>query len=93
MVKMESTLVSREEAARRGKALYEQSIRSRVESEENLGKMVIIDIDTGDYEIDQTGLESARRLHAKRPEARLYGIRIGYNVAASLGGVMERTAR
>lgn len=38
----------------------------------------------------ETGLETSRRLHAKRPDAPLYGIRIGYNVSDSLGGVLER---
>jgi hypothetical protein len=52
--------------------------------------MVIIDIETGDYEIDAMGIDSANRLHEKHPNARLYGIRIGYNVAESLGGIMER---
>ena len=64
-----------------------------METEENIGKMVIIDVDTGEYEIDdRKGLDAARRLQAKRPDASLYGIRIGYNVAAAMGGVMERTA-
>ncbi len=89
---MEAALFSQEEVALRGKALYAQSIRSQVENEANIGKMVIIDIETGDYEIDDIGIVSAQRLHAKRPNARLYGIRIGYNVAEALGGVMERTA-
>jgi hypothetical protein len=29
-------------------------------------------------------------LSGKNPTARLFGIRIGYNVSASFGGVMER---
>jgi hypothetical protein len=55
--------------------------------------MVIIDIETGDCEVDETGLEASRILREKRPLARLFGIRIGYNVAASFGGVMERIKR
>lgn len=89
---MEAASPSREEVALRGKALYEQSIRGKVENAENIGRMVIIDIETGDYEVDEVGIVSAERLHAKHPNARLYGIRIGYNVAEALGGVMERTA-
>ncbi len=89
---METSLLSREEVALRGKALYEQSIQSQVENAQNVGKMVIIDIESGDYEVDDIGIVSAERLHAKHPQARLYGIRIGYNVAEALGGVMERTA-
>jgi hypothetical protein len=37
-------------------------------------------------------LQAAHNLYAKHPYARLFGIRIGYNVAASLGGVMERVS-
>lgn len=87
---MVSSQFSREEVGRRGKALYAQSIRQRVETPENIGKMVIIDVETGDYEIDDIGIESARRLHAKRPQAHLFGIKIGYNVAESFGGIIER---
>lgn len=89
---METLLLSREEVARQAKALYEQRIRAKVETEENIGKMVVIDIETGDFAIDTEGIASARKLQEKHPNARLYGIRIGYNVAESLGGVMERTA-
>ena len=82
--------MSREEVALRAKQLYESRIRQEVEVEESIGKMVIIDIETGDYEVDQTGLQASRNLSKKHPNARLFGIRIGYNVAVSLGGVMER---
>jgi cytolysin (calcineurin-like family phosphatase) len=73
-----------------GKQLYENGIRQKVEIEENIGKMVIIDIETGDYEVDETGLEASHILMEKHPNARLFGIRIGYNVAISFGGNMER---
>ena len=82
--------MSCEEVALRAKQLYESRIRQEVEVEESIGKMVIIDIETGDYEVDQTGLQASRNLSKKHPNARLFGIRIGYNVAVSLGGVMER---
>ena len=81
------------EVGQLGKALYEQSIRDKVETEENIGKMVIIDVETGDYEVEELGLDASRHLHAKRPDAALYGIRIGYNVAATFGGLMERVAK
>lgn len=88
---MQTALLTRDELAARAQAIYERGIRQKVETEENVGQMVIIDVETGDYEIDEMGIESARRLRTRRPEAQLYGIRIGYNVAESLGGVMERT--
>lgn len=90
---MQTIVLSREEVARRARELYEGSIRQQVEREENIGKMVVIDVETGEYQVDRTGLKSAHYLREKHPNARLFGIRIGYNVAASLGGVMERVRR
>ena len=91
--RMQTILLSHEEVGQLATQLYENSIRQKVESAENIGKMVIIDIETGDYEVDKNGLHAANRLNKRHPEARLFGLRIGYNVAASLGGVMERVSK
>jgi hypothetical protein len=86
---MQAILLSREEVAQRAEKLYESRIRQEVEVEENIGKMVIIDIETGDYKVDAADL-----LSEKHPHARLFGIKIGYNVAAAFGGgVMERVVK
>ncbi len=87
---MQAILLSSEEVGRRAKEIYENSIRQQVYTEENIGKMVIIDIETGEYAVDKIGIESAHLLRKKNPLARLYGIRIGYKVAASFSGDMER---
>ncbi len=76
---MQAILLSREEVARRGKQLYESRIRQEVEVEENIGKMVIIDIETGDYKVDENGLGAADYLGEKHPNARLVGFKIGYS--------------
>jgi hypothetical protein len=89
---MQAILLSSEEVAKRAYQFYEGEIRQKVEIEKNIGKMVIINVETGDYEVDETGLQAAKNLQAKSPYARLFGIRIGYNVAASFGGVMERVS-
>ena len=87
---MQAILLSREEVGRRAREIYENSIRHQVYTEENIGKMVIIDIETGEYAVDEMGIESAHLLRRKNPLARLYGIRIGYKVAVSFCGDMER---
>jgi hypothetical protein len=80
------------EVVRRGEELYAQKIRSQVETEANIGKLVSIDIETGDYEIGtDDSLEAPRRLHTKHPGAAVYTKRIGYNAVYTLGGVLERT--
>ena len=90
---MQTILLTHEEVARRAQQMYESGIRQQVHSEDNIGKMVIIDIETGNYEVDENGLISATHLSEKNPTARLFGIRISYNVSASFGGVIERVDR
>lgn len=62
---------SDEEIARRGKALYEQGLRPQVETGENIGKIISIDVETGDYEIDDDLLKAAHRLRDRHPDASL----------------------
>lgn len=69
----------------RGEEIYEQRIRQDVEPG-NKGKFVVIDIETGDYEVDEDDLQATKRALAKRPDAVLYGLRIGYPAAYTLGG-------
>jgi hypothetical protein len=90
---MNAILLGREEVTRQANALYESGIRALVETADNIGKMVIIDIETGDYAIGESDIQAVHSLKEQNPNARLFGIRIGYDVAVSLGGVMERTAQ
>ena len=80
-----------EEIVKRGQSLYEREIRPVVEHPHNIGKQIVIDVETGDYEIDDDGLAASRRLLAKHSNAALYGARIGYNAVYSLGGVLKPT--
>jgi hypothetical protein len=42
-------------------------------------KQIVIDVETGDYEIDRDRLATSRLLLAKHQDAALFGARIGYN--------------
>jgi hypothetical protein len=53
--------------------------------------MLILEAEPGDYEIDELRIESAHKLQARHPGASLYGIRIGYRVAASFRGSLEHS--
>jgi hypothetical protein len=88
---MQAIFWSVEEVAQRAKQFYE-GIRSEVEHGDNIGKMIVIDAETGEYGIDKSGVESALRLKQKNPNARLFTMRIGYDVAVTFGGAsMVRT--
>jgi len=74
-----------EEVAARGEAIYEEHIRPHVEAEHQ-GEFVVIDITTGAYEVDASDVVATQRALAKRPDAVLYGLRIGSPTAYRLGG-------
>ncbi len=73
------------EIAQRGQAFYEQQIRAKVDAS-NKGKFLVLDIETGEYEIDEDELEALKQAKAKHPDAALYMLRIGYATAYRLGG-------
>lgn len=89
---MTSLKFSTEEIARRGKELYEKGIRAQVETVENIGKIISIDVETGDYEIDDDLVVTSRRLQAKHTNAAIWTERIGFNAVYSVGGTLVRTA-
>jgi hypothetical protein len=78
---------TKEEIARRGKEWYEKSIRAKM-TPENKGKVLVINVDTGDYELDQDHLAASRRAHAKDPAAPYFAMRVGYRAYGTMGGSM-----
>lgn len=88
---MPNTKYTREEVAERGEAIYERDIRAQVEAECK-GKYLVLDIETGEYEIDHDDLAATKRMMARCPNAVLYGLRIGYPAAYRLGGFSKACA-
>jgi hypothetical protein len=67
---------TKEEIAARGQAIYEQQIRPQVEPAQN-GSYLVINIETGEYELDADEGTVSQRAYARYPGAPLYGMRIG----------------
>lgn len=75
---------SKEEFARRGDEIYERDIRLHLTASD-AGKFVVIDIETGAYEIDADELAASDRLLARHPEAQVWLIRVGARYARRFG--------
>ena len=58
---MQTILLSHEDVATIAKKLDENGIREIVEREGNIGKMVIIGVETGDYDVDKNGLHASTK--------------------------------
>ena len=63
----------KEEFARRGDEIYHRAIGPRVGPEDE-GKFVVIDIETGAYEIDQDELAASDRLLARKLDAQVWTV-------------------
>ena len=83
---------SPEEFRRRGTELYEGKIRSLVEAG-NVGRLLCIDIESGDYALSDDELDGARTLIDKNPDAQIWCLRIGYVAVTSYCGFPSREKR
>lgn len=75
---------TKEEFALRGDAIYDRDIRSQVEAD-NKGKFVLIDIETGTWEMDADEMAAARRLEVRVPDAQVWMVRVGSSYVYRLG--------
>lgn len=78
------TTLSPGEIADRGQALYAEKIRDKVEPA-HTGKALVVDIESGDYEVDVDEDAACDRIEARRPEGVFYLLRIGYPASLFIG--------
>ena len=82
---MPYTNYTSKEVASRGEAIYRREIRDKVEPKHK-GKFLVIDIETGEYEMNADDLVATKHLLAKYPNAVVYGLQIGFPTAYRIGG-------
>jgi hypothetical protein len=73
-----------EELARRGDEIYERDVLPHVTPEDE-GKFVLIDVDTGSYEMDADELAASDRLLARYPNAQVWFRQVGSRYARRFG--------
>jgi hypothetical protein len=86
---MQDTQYSKHEIVRLGKERYERNIRHRVEAQHK-GKLLALDIQTGDYEIDVQAGPAVDRLKDRHPDAIVFVLRVGHPTAYKLGAIDQR---
>lgn len=73
------------ETVRRGKEIYEKSIREEVEDVHD-GRFLVVDVTTGGYEVADDELTAFDRAREKNPEGVFYLLRVGREAAHRIGG-------
>ena len=85
-------LYSSEEFCRRGKEIFERDVRPSLRPEDD-NKFVAIDIETGDYELDNEDYPATERLLMRRPHAQIWLERVGQRAAYRIGGHVSSGGR
>lgn len=75
---------SKEEFARRGDEIFERDIAPHL-GEEDPTEFIVIDIESGAYEIDNDELAASDRLLARKPDAQVWLRRVGSRYARHFG--------
>jgi hypothetical protein len=68
---------------RKAEAIYRKKLKSKLE-EKYKGRIVAIDVESGDYFLGKTVLEAIEKGRSKYPGKIFYAVRIGYPVVHSL---------
>ena len=66
---------SKEEFARRGDALVESQVRPHLTAAD-ADKLVAIDIETGEYELDKNEMKAAERLRKRVPDPQIWLVHV-----------------
>jgi len=75
-----------DELAGLGGDIFDRQVRSALRPEDD-GKFVAIDVETGDYEIDEDDYAAVARLRSRKPAADVWLMRAGYPTTYKMGVV------
>jgi hypothetical protein len=81
---MSGPSLTMDQVVKRGQEIYEQHIRALVEPQHK-GKLLVINVETGEYEMDADAVVAAKRARARFADAPLFTVRVGYPTAYRLG--------
>jgi hypothetical protein len=71
---------ARGEVTQLAREMYERTIKDTVEPT-HIGKFIVIDIETGEYDIDEDDMAVSLRMHLRKPTGVRFGMRIGTGTA------------
>lgn len=77
---------SKEEFKRRGEDIYERLVKPILQPEDR-GKLVAIDIESGEFELASRGYDAAEQLFARVPDAQIWLARVGSRFTYRIGCV------
>ena len=83
---MSTTKRTLEQLADLGGEIFDRQVRPALRPEDD-GKFVAIDVETGDYEMDEDDYTAIARMRLRRPAADVWLMRAGYPTTCRIGMV------
>ena len=80
----------RTELASRGEETYEKVVRPKLPLAALRGQYVVIDVDSGEFEVDSDELAASDRLLSRLPDAQVWLKRVGYPHVRRFGPRLRR---
>jgi len=68
----------------KAREIYERDLKARLEPQFT-GQYIVIDVDSGDYELGDNYGEAGKALRIRRPDGRLHVLRVGHRAAGRIG--------
>jgi hypothetical protein len=89
-----STRLPKEQICELGDRIFEEHIRDQVKDRDPM-LHIVIDVVSGDFEVGSNSLEISQLLRARRPDAQIFGRRVGSRHSVRFGwrGSMALKAR
>jgi len=70
--------------ARRAEEYYERHLRAKLEPEHK-GHYLVLEVESGDYEVDADEMAAIDRARARHPDRLFYILRVGYPASVFIG--------
>ena len=84
---VQQNIKDKEYVAQKGSEIYNQSVLPTLDIEQMKGKIIAIDVDTGEYTRADTTMNASLKLRQKQPQRRIWLVRVGYPYVRRLLGV------
>jgi len=91
MMSMKAVIPPAGEIVARGQRVYEEKVRDMLEPAHN-GQVAVINIETGEFEVDARHRAAARRAQARWPGGLFYAVRVGYPTLGRIGARLRAKA-
>ncbi len=81
---MPSTNRTRDELAKLGDEIFDRQVKPSLRPEDE-GKFVAIDVESGDFEINEDDYTAVMRLRTRKPTADMWLLQVGYPATCRIG--------